>query len=212
MRRSTLVEVSGAFELPQALAHCAARGQKFDGYIALGCVVRGETDHYEFICNSAMDGLMQVALRSGICLGTAVLTVDTLAQAVARSHETGANKGAEAAVACLKQIAIARQFAGYERAAPEPSRALPPCRRCIRPSRAGQSPETVIDQFVRHRIGDVPGAAGWMTGMLTEAHVPLFARIVRTATLQQDTIDGMLVAGPAGNLAAGADRPGIARA
>ncbi len=86
-------------------------GQKFDGYIALGCVVRGETDHYEFICSSAMSGLMQLAVDQAICLGTAVLTVDTLAQAVARSHETGSNKGAEAAIACLKQIAIARQFA-----------------------------------------------------------------------------------------------------
>ncbi len=102
------IDVAGAFELPQAL-RIALRGKKrFDGFIALGCVVRGETDHYEFICNTAMDGLMQVALQYGICLGTALLTVDTVAQAQARSRETGANKGAEAAVACLKQIAIAR--------------------------------------------------------------------------------------------------------
>jgi 6,7-dimethyl-8-ribityllumazine synthase len=107
----TLVEVSGAYELPQAIAIVLKGGQKFDGYIALGCVVRGETDHYEFICNSAMSGLMQLAVDQAICLGTAVLTVDTLAQAVARSHETGSNKGSEAAIACLKQIAIARQFA-----------------------------------------------------------------------------------------------------
>jgi 6,7-dimethyl-8-ribityllumazine synthase len=71
-------------------------------------VVRGETDHYEFICESSMNGLMNVALQFGLCLGTALLTVDTLAQAEARSRETGANKGAEAAVACLKQIALAR--------------------------------------------------------------------------------------------------------
>ncbi len=102
------IDVAGAFELPQAL-RIALRGKtRFDGFVALGCVVRGETDHYEFICNTAMDGLMQVALQYGICLGTALLTVDTVAQAEARSRETGANKGAEAAVACLKQIAIAR--------------------------------------------------------------------------------------------------------
>jgi len=102
------IDVAGAFELPQAL-RIALRGKPhFDGFIALGCVVRGETDHYEFICNTAMDGLMQVALQYGICLGTALLTVDTLAQAQARSRETGDNKGAEAAVACLTQIAIAR--------------------------------------------------------------------------------------------------------
>ncbi|MDR3522385.1 MAG: 6,7-dimethyl-8-ribityllumazine synthase [Acidocella sp.] len=102
------VEVAGAFELPQALRIALRGRKKFDGFIALGCVVRGETDHYEFICASAMDGLMQVALQFGICLGTALLTVDTLAQAEARSRETGSNKGAEAAVACLKQIALAR--------------------------------------------------------------------------------------------------------
>ncbi len=59
---------------------------------------------------------------------------------------------------------------------------------------AAQSPETVIDQFVRHRIGNTPGHGDMNDGHLTEADVALFARIVRTATQQQDTIDGMLVA------------------
>jgi 6,7-dimethyl-8-ribityllumazine synthase len=105
-----IIDVAGAFELPQALRIALRGRQKFDGFLALGCVVRGETDHYEFICSAAMDGLMQVALQYGICLGTALLTVDTIAQAEARSRETGANKGAEAAVACLKQIALAREL------------------------------------------------------------------------------------------------------
>ncbi len=106
-----VVEVSGAFELPQALALAAQYGAMFEGYIALGCVVRGETDHYEFICDAAMHGLMKISLEKALCLGTALLTVDTLAQAVARSHETGANKGAEAAIACLKQIKLRRDLA-----------------------------------------------------------------------------------------------------
>jgi 6,7-dimethyl-8-ribityllumazine synthase len=106
----TTVDVAGAFELPQALRIALRAQQKFDGFIALGCVVRGETDHYEFICNTAMNGLMNVVLQYGVCLGTALLTVDTLAQARARSLETGPNKGAEAAVACLKQIFLARQL------------------------------------------------------------------------------------------------------
>ncbi|OYV25555.1 MAG: 6,7-dimethyl-8-ribityllumazine synthase [Acidocella sp. 20-63-7] len=109
---TTVVEVSGAYELPQGVAIALAGTQEFDGFIVLGCVVRGETDHYEFICGSTMDGLMRLATDRAICLGTAVLTVDTLAQAVARSHESGANKGAEAAVACLKQIALKRKFQG----------------------------------------------------------------------------------------------------
>jgi 6,7-dimethyl-8-ribityllumazine synthase len=107
----SVVEVSGAFELPQAVALAVKSGKPFDGFIVLGCVVRGETDHYEFISSATLNGLMRIAIEQGICLGTAVLTVDTLAQAVARSHETGANKGAEAAVACLKQIALARSLA-----------------------------------------------------------------------------------------------------
>jgi 6,7-dimethyl-8-ribityllumazine synthase len=107
----TLAEVSGAFELPQALSIAAAANKGFDGYIVLGCVVRGETDHYEFICASTLDGLLRVAGEQVLCLGTAVLTVDTLAQAVARSHETGSNKGTEAAAACLKQIALKRALA-----------------------------------------------------------------------------------------------------
>jgi len=107
---TTIVDIAGAFELPQAIRIALTGKKKFDGFIVLGCVVRGETDHYEFICTATMDGLMRVALQHAICLGTAVLTVDTLAQAQARSRETGANKGAEAAVACLKQIALARQL------------------------------------------------------------------------------------------------------
>ena len=107
----SVVEVGGAYELPQALAIAAESVQDFHGYVALGCVVRGETDHYDFICAAAMDGLMEVATRHALCLGTALLTVDTLDQALARSHETGSNKGAEAAVACLKQIALKRGLA-----------------------------------------------------------------------------------------------------
>lgn len=104
------IDVSGAFELPQALRIALRGTTMFDGFVALGCVVRGETDHYEFICRATMDGLMQVALQYGICLGTGLLTVNTLAQAEARSRETGVNKGAEAAVACLNQILLARKL------------------------------------------------------------------------------------------------------
>ncbi len=106
-----VVEVGGAYELAQALAIAAASGQKFDGYVLLGCVVRGETDHYEFICASSMESILSVATASTLCVGTALLTVDTLHQALARSHETGSNKGAEAAVACLKQIVLKRELA-----------------------------------------------------------------------------------------------------
>ncbi len=104
------LDVAGAFELPQAI-RLALRGPKrFDGFVALGCIIRGETDHYEFICRATMEGLMHVALQFGIALGTGLLTCDTLAQAEARSGADGFNKGAEAASAALLQINAARRL------------------------------------------------------------------------------------------------------
>ncbi len=104
------IDVAGAYELAQAIRLALRGARPFDGFIALGCVVRGETDHYEFICSAAMNGLMQLSLTYGIALGTGLLTVDTLAQAEARSGADGHNKGAEAAVAVLKQIAAGRRL------------------------------------------------------------------------------------------------------
>ena len=105
-----LIDVAGAFELPQAI-RIALRGRtKFDGFVALGCVVKGETDHYNFICAATMNGLMDVALQYGIALGSGVLTVDDIAQAEARSGHDRHNKGAEAAVAALCQINIGRRL------------------------------------------------------------------------------------------------------
>ena len=103
-------DVAGAFELPQAIRLAVRGKQRFDGFVALGCIVRGETDHYEFICRATMAGMMQVALQFGLALGTGLLTCDTLAQAEARSGMDGHNKGAEAAAAALLQINAARHF------------------------------------------------------------------------------------------------------
>ena len=71
-------------------------------------MVRGETDHYEFVCREAMAGLTQVALQVGLCVGNGLLTVDRVEQALARSVPDGPTKGAEAAVAALLQIRAAR--------------------------------------------------------------------------------------------------------
>ncbi len=105
-----VLDVAGAFELPQAIRIALRGRERFDGFIALGCIIRGETDHYDFICTASMNGLMDVALQYGIALGTGLLTVDTLAQAVARSGPDGHNKGAEAAVAALRQVAAMRRL------------------------------------------------------------------------------------------------------
>ena len=107
---ATVLDVAGAFELPQAIRIALRGRERFDGFLALGCIVRGETDHYDFICTASMNGLMNVALQYGIALGTGLLTVDTLAQAVARSGPDGHNKGAEAAVAALRQVDAMRRL------------------------------------------------------------------------------------------------------
>ncbi|MBN8874347.1 MAG: 6,7-dimethyl-8-ribityllumazine synthase [Rhodospirillales bacterium] len=105
-----VLDVAGGFELPQAIRIALRGARKFDGFVALGCIVRGETDHYDFICRTTMDGMMQVALQYGLCLGTGLLTCDTLAQAEARASQDGHNKGAEAAAAALLQIVAARRL------------------------------------------------------------------------------------------------------
>jgi 6,7-dimethyl-8-ribityllumazine synthase len=104
------VAVAGAFELPAAL-RLALRAGRHDGYLLLGCVVRGETDHYHFICDAVCQGVMAIAAATGTPIGFGLLTVATLAQAEARSAPGRHNKGAEAAQALLGQLALARHFA-----------------------------------------------------------------------------------------------------
>jgi 6,7-dimethyl-8-ribityllumazine synthase len=107
---SEILDIAGAFELPQAIRLAVRGSQRFNGFVALGCIVRGETDHYEFICRATMEGIMSVSLQFGLCVGTGLLTCDTLAQAEARSGMDGHNKGAEAAAAALLQVNAARRL------------------------------------------------------------------------------------------------------
>src|ERR1700750_2009583 len=87
------LDVAGAYELPQAIRIALRGTRRFDGFIALGCIVKGETDHYDFICKATMDGIMSVALQFGICLGTGLLTCATIEQAEDRSSLGGHHKG-----------------------------------------------------------------------------------------------------------------------
>lgn len=103
-----LLDVAGALELAGAVRLAVRGARRFDAYVVLGCVVRGETDHYEYVCREAMAGLTQVVLQFGLCLGNGLLTVDRAEQAVARALPDGPNKGAEAAAAALLQISAAR--------------------------------------------------------------------------------------------------------
>lgn len=103
-----VLDVAGALELAGAVRLAVRGRRKFDGYVALGCVVKGDTDHYEFVCREAMAGLTAVVLQFGLCLGNGLLTVNNIAQATERSGADGHNKGAEAAAAALRQIGAAR--------------------------------------------------------------------------------------------------------
>ena len=105
-----LIDVAGAYELPQAIRLALRGTTRFDGFVALGCVVKGETDHYDHICRETIAGLMRLSLQFGLALGQGVLTVHRLDQARARSGADGHNKGAEAAAAALIQIGVARRF------------------------------------------------------------------------------------------------------
>jgi len=105
-----LIEVPGALELPAAIG-IAGRMSNFDGHVALGCVIRGETTHYETVCNDSSRGLMLLGLQ-GLCIGNGILTVENREQAESRADPSRMNKGAGAAAAALHLIALTRHWGG----------------------------------------------------------------------------------------------------
>ena len=105
-----LVDVPGALEVPTAIA-MAERMAEYDGYVALGCVIRGETTHYDTVCNDSSRGLMLLGLQ-GACIGNGILTVETMDQARVRADPAEMNKGGGAAAAALHMIALSRRFTG----------------------------------------------------------------------------------------------------
>jgi 6,7-dimethyl-8-ribityllumazine synthase len=106
--RHETAEVPGALEIPTAIG-IAGRMGDFDGYVALGCIIRGETTHYDTVCNDSSRGLMQLGL-AGLCIGNGILTVENIAQAQVRADPGGQNKGAGAAAAALHLIALSRRW------------------------------------------------------------------------------------------------------
>jgi 6,7-dimethyl-8-ribityllumazine synthase len=105
-----LVEVPGALELPTAIA-MAERLADYDGYVALGCVIRGETTHYDTVCNDSSRAISLLGLQ-GACIGNGILTVENRDQAVVRADPAGQNKGGGAAAAALHLVALSRKWAG----------------------------------------------------------------------------------------------------
>lgn len=109
-------QVPGAFEIPGAIGLAAKAAGRFDGFVALGCVIRGETTHYDHICESTAEALQRLAVEGGLPIGYGILTCENEAQALARATPgaNGRDKGGEAVRACLAMVAIKRRFAGGE--------------------------------------------------------------------------------------------------
>ncbi|WP_370210350.1 6,7-dimethyl-8-ribityllumazine synthase [Roseovarius sp.] len=103
-----IAEVPGALEIPTAIG-IAERLSNFDGYVALGCVIRGETTHYDTVCNDSSRAITLLGLQ-GLCIGNGILTVENMAQAEARANPEKMNKGAGAAAAALHLVALTRKW------------------------------------------------------------------------------------------------------
>lgn len=106
-KNAIVVRVPGAFEIPNVAGRVAASG-KFDAVICLGCVIRGGTDHYQFVAGEASKGIASVAASSPVPVIFGVLTVENLEQAIERAGTKMGNKGAEAAVTAIEMINLGR--------------------------------------------------------------------------------------------------------
>lgn len=102
------VAVPGALEIPGAIRQAASR---YDGFVALGCVIRGETHHFEIVSNESARGLMDLTVRDGLCIGNGILTVENEEQALVRAAPDRGNKGGDAANACLALIQLKSRIA-----------------------------------------------------------------------------------------------------
>ena len=118
---SERIEVPGAFEIPAAIRMAVRSadlptgdpptgGRRFDGFVALGCVIRGETSHYDYVCTESARKLQDLACEFTLALGYGILTCETREQAWARARVDGKDKGGEATRACLAMVELKRRF------------------------------------------------------------------------------------------------------
>ena len=110
------IEVPGAFEIPAAIRMAVASAdlptgaRRFDGFVALGCVIRGETSHYDYVCTESARKLQDLACEFTLALGYGILTCETREQAWARARVDRKDKGGEATRACLAMVGLKRRF------------------------------------------------------------------------------------------------------
>lgn len=105
------IAVPGALEIPAAIKF-ASLADSYDGFIALGVVIRGETSHYDYVCNESARGLQDLAIHYDIAVGNGILTVENFDQAWARAAQNKKNKGAKAAEAAMRMVSLKEQFKG----------------------------------------------------------------------------------------------------
>ena len=104
------ITVPGALEVPTAIRLAADSG-RYDGFVALGCIIRGETYHFEIVCNESARGIMSLGMAEGLAIGNGILTVENMDQALDRADPERQNKGGGAAEAALALVRLQRQFA-----------------------------------------------------------------------------------------------------
>lgn len=108
------IAVPGAFEIPAAISMAVDAshhaGTNFDGYVVLGCVIRGETSHYDYVCGESARALQELAYGDNLAIGYGILTVEDQEQAWARADRKRKNKGRDAALACLRMVELRKKF------------------------------------------------------------------------------------------------------
>lgn len=106
------IAVPGALEIPSVIRYTLDGPQKFDAFVALGCVIRGETTHYDHVCQESIGGIHRLALEHSLCVGTGILTCENQDQAQVRAGANQGNKGKAAADAALDLFAIRQDLVG----------------------------------------------------------------------------------------------------
>ena len=104
------VSVPGALEIPAAIAFAESGKRHYDGYIALGCVIRGETTHFDIVCGESARALMDLAIAENLAIGNGILTVENEEQAWDRADQDRKDKGGGAAEAALAMVALRQEF------------------------------------------------------------------------------------------------------
>jgi 6,7-dimethyl-8-ribityllumazine synthase len=104
-----IITVPGAFEIPAVISF-AKNSKKYDGFVALGCVIRGETTHYDYVCLESARGLNELAIKENLAIGYGIITVENEAQAIERADIKKKDKGGFAANTCLEMIKLRERF------------------------------------------------------------------------------------------------------